>query len=344
MKRYQIPIESDIYPGFYEIPFFSNYVLSPCGKVINKLSGKFLNGSINPKGYHNFRLTRDDGGILTIGIHRLIGLTLKNPDENIDKLVINHLDGIKRNNSPDNLEWTTYQGNLEHAGKLGLTTKCCPVSVREIDTDIVRSFPSALACANFYGVSKDFILYRIREENYSRVFYEKRQYWRTCKKDPGLNSNFDSFTINKGRNRKVLLRELITNRIFKFDKQSDLAKYLNISPSVITEWLKEENQPVLPGLIQLKREIDLTPWRHVDDPELEMESRLSTVQVETIYEATGKITKYMSAIDCARALKINASTLNNRLKSNGSVVFRDGFRYRYSLNTSCKKVPLISNN
>lgn len=56
-------------------------------------------------------------------VHRLVAQAF-NPNEN-SLPVVNHLDGNKQNNLPDNLEWTTRSGNDKHAFKLGLRKKTC---------------------------------------------------------------------------------------------------------------------------------------------------------------------------------------------------------------------------
>ena len=52
-------------------------------------------------------------------VHRLVALAfLGVPD--FDGAVCNHIDGVKTNNVPSNLEWTTSKGNSAHAVAIGL--------------------------------------------------------------------------------------------------------------------------------------------------------------------------------------------------------------------------------
>ena len=51
-------------------------------------------------------------------VHRLVALAFFGPAS--DGAVCNHMDGVKSNNIPSNLEWTTSKGNAAHAVATGL--------------------------------------------------------------------------------------------------------------------------------------------------------------------------------------------------------------------------------
>lgn len=55
----------------------------------------------------------------TYRAHRLVLIAFK-PVENMDNLEVNHIDGDKKNNRLDNLEWCTSSENQQHAFSIGL--------------------------------------------------------------------------------------------------------------------------------------------------------------------------------------------------------------------------------
>lgn len=75
----------------------------------------------NRKGteYQIINLSKLDGKKRTFRVHRLVMMAFR-PVENMDELEVNHLDGNKKNNKLENLEWCTASENQKHAFKTGL--------------------------------------------------------------------------------------------------------------------------------------------------------------------------------------------------------------------------------
>jgi hypothetical protein len=65
------------------------------------------------KGYNTAALTNSDGKRTTFYVHRLVGLHFIPNEHNYTD--INHIDGNKKNNSVDNLEWCSRSHNILHA-------------------------------------------------------------------------------------------------------------------------------------------------------------------------------------------------------------------------------------
>lgn len=320
----------------FEIPGFSNYRITRCGKVFSLIKQEELKGSVNPAGYINFRLKQDNGISITIGLHRLMALTFVPCDYDISEMVVNHIDGIKSNNDAANLEWVTTRENIEHAGRIGLTTKCLPVHVRELESGIVRYFDSAIKASQFYGVTKDYILYRRRFAP-DKVFPENRQYSFGTVCNEWKDVEDSELECLRATNTKITRVRFLQNDSEKvFYKSNVLASFLGIADSTLSVWLSLEGQPVLPGLIQLKDYFSNEPWRIVIDPWAELDGFGGCRIIKTI-DINGLVSIFENARKCAIANGINFTTLSYRLSQPHK--FFNGKRFVYYCSDS---VPLGS--
>jgi hypothetical protein len=78
---------------------------------------KVLRPSITKKGYHQVALSFNDK-LVAIRVHRLVAHAfIPNPES---KEHVNHKNGIKTDNSVENLEWATHKENVAHAIDNGL--------------------------------------------------------------------------------------------------------------------------------------------------------------------------------------------------------------------------------
>lgn len=97
----------------------TNYIVGNYGTVKNVKTRKVLKS----QRFHN---GREYVNIYVNGImhhrliSRLVAIAFKDNPNNYP--VVNHLDGNILNNFEDNLEWTTHQGNTQHALETGLIT------------------------------------------------------------------------------------------------------------------------------------------------------------------------------------------------------------------------------
>ena len=99
--------------------FENLYEVSNLGNVRNKINKRVLVGSYNIYGYHQFT-SSIKGKYKTISTHRIIMNSFYgvNPTKQV-----NHINGIKKDNRLENLEWVTVKENIDHAKKLGLVKK-----------------------------------------------------------------------------------------------------------------------------------------------------------------------------------------------------------------------------
>ena len=315
--------------NFVDIPGFSLYRVNKTGVVVNKQTTLTLTGSRNNSGYTNYRLKHDSGATVTIGRHRVIALAFLHPGVDTSNLVVNHLNGLKHDDRPDNLEWTTYTGNMHHAGLNDLTGKCIPLSVRDVDTGEVTKYPSIVDYARKWGISKFAINYRVKKGE-TRVFPERKQYRIGHGDEPWfIPKDIEKAVLENTTFKPIMVRNVLTNQVVTFPKISDMVIGLNIPAPTISLWLSAANQPVLPGFIQIKLACSNEPWREVKDPYLELAEYTRQKPIVAVNEQQGIRLLFMSGVECAKKMNLKTSTLNARLKTKGTKVYNDGYSYSY---------------
>lgn len=140
-------IVDDLGKEWHTVSTHPNYRLSTDGELVqNARTGKVLKQCDNNRGYGTVNLY-NHGEKTTISVHRLVAeqmLECANTE-----LTVDHKNGNKHDNHPDNLEWVTYSENELRAHKLGLKhgPKRKPVMVIESG----EIFPSIKECARAIG-------------------------------------------------------------------------------------------------------------------------------------------------------------------------------------------------
>lgn len=81
------------------------------------ISGKIISEQWTNRRYADLSIA-NNGSVKIMKVHRLVALAFI-PNKN-GFSEVNHIDGNRRNNSPDNLEWVTRKQNNDHAIASGL--------------------------------------------------------------------------------------------------------------------------------------------------------------------------------------------------------------------------------
>ena len=134
------------------------YLVSNTGTIMTAKTGRLLKPTIDEYGYERvalFKMHRTKH----YRVHRLVAQAfIPNPD---NKEQVNHIDGNKRNNNVENLEWVTNAENMRHARENGLRgghvafceSRRKPVIATSITTGETLEFESLLATVKYFNTS-----------------------------------------------------------------------------------------------------------------------------------------------------------------------------------------------
>ena len=96
----------------------NRYKVSNFGNILDVSKNVFINRHVNGAGYYNVNLLRSTSGsdrnFITVQLHRLIAKAFLSYSM-CEPNVVNHINGIKLNNVPKNLEYVSSLQNTRHA-------------------------------------------------------------------------------------------------------------------------------------------------------------------------------------------------------------------------------------
>lgn len=146
-----------------EINDFTDYLISNYGRVYSCNRDIILTPYVN----YYFGYERVSLGHPRVRkyVHRLVAEAfVPGFDYGLD---VNHIDGNKRNNHEENLEWVTRSENIQHSWRIGLSKSGNMRRIMVIETGDV--FDSINSCSDYLGFHRN----RIGE-----VLSGKRDHWK----------------------------------------------------------------------------------------------------------------------------------------------------------------------
>lgn len=224
---------------FCFIPGFSRYSVNKAGVIYSHVSNKRLSPYQDELGYWMYGLTPDIGKRTILGMHRAMALAHLTYPANVDKLDVNHKDGIKSQNPLDNLEWSTRKENCDHAYSTGLRKDNIQVDVRNAFTDEIQTFYSLEECARKLGIDGETV--RLRTQSRGQKTYSPGYQFKSHIDETPWNKVNDPLEHMRRLGMSIPLKaiSLDTDEIHIFNNTSDLAKFLGISPSGVTWHLRK---------------------------------------------------------------------------------------------------------
>lgn len=238
-------LEHPLYPGFCYVPGFSRYLINQDGQLLSPASGDLLSPYEDASGYLMYGVQPDIGSRTVVGMHRLLCLAWKPYPASVDKLDVNHIDTIKSNNSPENLEWVTRSRNNYHAHENGLSNSKS-LKVRDVVTGEITTYYSIRDAARNLGIDTNTLSLRVRQ-GVDGTVYEGHQYKLATDTSPWIvHENMDDYRngIQAKRIRIVDVKTGIERTTKSIGAAADA---LDIKRSTLAYRLAKNSQIVVNG-------------------------------------------------------------------------------------------------
>lgn len=332
------PKESEIVKGFYEVPDVPGLLVNKLGHVYNMVSGKIMPKTVETCKQSNF--------YLHVGIHlvhRLVAETFLSKEhlkEN-EIAIINHIDGNKRNNRVENLEWTNYSGNITHAYASGLRTDNIPIEIRDVETGEVSIFYSYWDCARKLGTNGASVWNYLNRSNRDRLFRNKYEMRTTDKDWEIINLPLAKQKAYLDSNPIFLLHKP-TKKCFIFDNIAEASDFMHCAFTTLNN-----------NLIRLyqtgEKSVDINEWvvmflcnaeewftektEHIKrKPGNKNPTRRISSRINVFFQETGITKQYSSLQEFSNILGIKKDTMEKHIYANDGW-FHDKYRITYLKNS-----------
>lgn len=251
--RFRSLIDVKGHHGFYYVPFYTYYGINKDGVLINTVTGRVMTWWVtkpclkrNSKGgYRSCRVVinrKHDSRMLFR--HRALCLVFHPYDGNIDSLIVNHIDGVPGNDDINNITWSTYSKNNQHAYDNSLRPNACKaVLMKDLYTGLITRFQSISACARANGHEHGtYIRLRIINSK-GRLFDDYKQF----KFDDGSDWDYVDPLQTPCRisGMNVIARNVFTGQLSIFESASDAEEITGVkSETILNHVRKEVNIPI----------------------------------------------------------------------------------------------------
>lgn len=285
-------IEHSTLSNWFYIPGLELNLVNRKGDVRSLVNGKVYRkdhvAALN-KGYVKATVDIDNNTKGTRVLHRLLALAFLNPPKDYPKLVVNHIDGNKTNFNLDNLEWTTYAGNNQHAVDEGLKTDNHTIVVYDKETKEESEWGSLTSFARHMGCHPQYI---VDGKNNTNQTFRNRWIIKDSS-DERPWSHFESIPLGR-KASAIKARNVLTGEVLNFRSTKQASKELKISQNGIAQYFKNfKGVPAIVSGYEWKLVDDETPWHEFSEYEIEIFKRglhRNTVVYEMTDTQTGEKT------------------------------------------------------
>lgn len=302
------PIEVSGAPGFFHVPGFTRYGINREGQLINTETLKevsvYFTKPVKEKnitgGYAVYPVVSPTGKGTSLGRHRALGLTfLECPDE-VDKLIVNHIDGVPGNDDLSNLEWATRSWNNHHAFMSGLKSQNRHVIIKDVRTGEETEYHSITEAVRKKGLAyHNTLLVRLNSQ-FGKVFSDGMQV--KYKDDPRDFPKIDDVeaTIEEAKlSEEVKVRHCKTLSEATYSSMTKAGHAIGVSNGTIALRLTRDDRAPVKGF-QIARKDDDRPWPDFTEEEYLVSLKDHALKVVARNILTGEYLEFNSVASAAR--------------------------------------------
>lgn len=297
--------------GFVRTRGFDRYAINREGVVFDLDRNRFLKAGYSD-GYYRFTLVNGYGERKSVPRHRLVAMGFVECPENGDDLQVNHKNGIRGDDRPENLEWVTCGENIKHAFLNGLKVNVKPVVVENLVDGSLKVFETMKLCCEEFAIHKNTLTKHLTSEPW---FYEHWPYRIFYK-------NEEDRSRNNIRETAVYVRDMRTKIVTEFESIAKCSKQLGIDPRLIQSRINSKFTKVYSDGLQIRRKRDNPSWYDPEDVEGEIQSAGRICECLLMDSVSGEVTLFSSQRTLSTYLRCSEVTTHNWLASDGKRVFQ----------------------
>lgn len=325
------------HPGFYYVPGITSVGIDIHGKLLYIKTGKIVSwyvtkpcvASNSKGGYYTTNVLYSTNTPAAISRHRALCLVFKEYPDNVDKLTVNHKDGVPGNDELDNLEWATRGQNNLHAYINDLKTQHKRVLVRDVLTGIVDEYYSISECSRVLGYATDeTIRQRLYSSKFCQVFEDGKQFKLKEDDREWIIPSDPVKAINNARIATPIKSLNCVSGVVEVHESIAIASLkTGVNNATIAYRLAKKDSSLLFGY-QFKLLSDKSPWLTFTEQELIESLKPSNFSVVCKNHFTDEEIKFDSVSQAS--VYLNNSSLSAILRGGKQPLLSNGWQVKYS--------------
>lgn len=318
-------LECAQHPGFYYIPMYTGYAIGLDGNVLRVGNPNVKTWTVGKK--HTYRhggLGLDVGGYSNAGRHRLLCLAFKPYEGNVDKLDVNHLDGVPGNDWLDNLEWATRRRNILHMHELGLSRQSTNVLMKDLKTGDVVEYFSFAEAGRQLGLSEGTVRLRIITGG-QKVYDGHRLFKLSSDTTPWRAvNNLQKESKSAGIAHDLLAKNVHTGDVVLYVSVGQCSAATGVKPATISYKLNQPMSTPVGGYLFKWVDNDVS-WPEYTDLQLACFKKYPNDPprpVRVVDLETNKERFYLSRVDAAQEMGVTRDAITDSINRACKIQYR----------------------